>query len=81
MIKEVILVKEESHGVIGVAENYICAVACVKDWLCGFENLYDGEKRVLTDEEIESIHFLNVEKFNELFDGYFCLEYEDFWYN
>ena len=80
MVKEVILVKDEWHGVIGVAEDYITAVACVEDWLGGWKDFYDGEERVLTDEEIKSIFTLGIEKFNELLDGYFCLETTEFWY-
>ena len=79
MIKEVILIKDEWHGVIGVAEDYKCAVACAEDWVGGWKDFYDGEERVLTDEEIKSIYSLDIEKFNELLDGYFCLEIGEFW--
>ena len=80
MVKEVILVKDECHGVIGVGEDYVAAVACAEDWVGGWRNLYDGEERVLTDEEIKFIFTLDIEKFNELLDGYFCLEIGEFWY-
>lgn len=67
MKDEIIAIKEESHGIIGVAENYKAAVDCVIDWGC---------EQPITEE---NIYTWDIEKFNEMFDGQFQMCYIDLW--
>lgn len=74
-----IVIYENNQGVIGLAANYLLAIDFLikEDWLDGDIEIYYGHLFLLKEifpnwqEEIKS---WNIKKFNNFFDGYFCLE-------
>ena len=57
-MKKVIIIDEENHGVIGVAENLLGAIAFIieHDWLCGYEIVEFKGENVSLDELQERFH-------------------------
>lgn len=82
-MKDVILVYEECHGLVGVASSYKAAIDCVIDWAGGVDKIEtwnnDEETRCLTPQEQKEIYTWGIKKFNEKCDGEFHLEVDKLW--
>lgn len=77
-----IIIREDNHGIIGVAANYKSAIKFLiaEGWLSNYTELYSEEK----DEEFylfewrvdweEYLLSCNMDEFNTIFDGLFYLE-------
>ena len=79
----VVIIREDNHGVIGVAVDYKNAVKYLvrTAWLDGRMGLYDGEKDTeifvecdLGENWLDVILNWPLSEFNWYFDGYFYLE-------
>ena len=57
-MKKVIIIDEENHGVIGVAENLLGAIAFIieNDWLCGYEIVEFKGEDISINELQERFH-------------------------
>ena len=82
-MKDIILVYEECHGLVGVADSYKAAVDCVADWAGGVDKIEiwknEEETRYLTPREQKEIYTWGIKKFNEKCDGEFHLEVDKLW--
>ena len=77
-----IIIREDNHGIIGVAANYKSAIKFLveEDWLSDYTDIYLDEKDELVHlfewradwKEYLLSHDMN--EFNVLFDGLFYLE-------
>lgn len=81
---EVIVIWEECHGVVGVADSYKAAVDCAVDYEGGLDDIeiYREEKdcyEPLTEQEKKDIYTWGVETFNEKFEERFFLDVFDVW--
>ena len=80
-MKTVIIIEEDNHGFIGIAETFLDAIdfLITEDWLNGKTELYEGDEKYKTIEEdlgenwISQISEWNLEKFNKYFEGMFFL--------
>lgn len=89
-MQTVVLIKEENHGMIGVAKNYSSAINFLvnEGWLDeSFEVWVDNEdyedyvtqsiKDKLGENWKEIISTWNIEQFDNFFDGIFYLNIEE----
>ena len=80
---KVVVIHEDNHGMIGIALAYPNAISFLieKDWLTSTEEiLWNNKDKWLTVEEVfgenweDKLKELDIEKFNEYFEGCFHLE-------
>lgn len=71
------------HGLIGIAKNYKSAINCLLNWtgneLRCYNNLDDGSYFYLNEEDIKKIYNLDIDEFNEIFEGVYHLAIEPLW--
>ena len=76
---EIILITEENHGLIGVAETRTAAINyLIKDsWITEKTELLDEYECTRTLEEmnisLDDVREMSISKFNEIFEGIFYL--------
>lgn len=79
---KVILIEEESHGIIGIARNYDKAIDCILNWN-GELPIIDKKMRKgrpATEEEIKEIRKLDdVDEINNIIGEYFYLSIDKLW--
>lgn len=82
---KVILIHEDSHGLLGVAKDYKSAIDCLiqYQWLSNKTEVLNSLEEVVTLEElnldIEAILEWDIEAFNDFFDGIFFLDIDTVW--
>ena len=81
MNKTVILVNDDNHGLIGVAETYKAAIDCLLEWSGGELGRYDENNNfvILSEDEIKEVYTYGISKFNEVFDMNFYLDVDILW--
>lgn len=81
----VILINEDNHGLIGVAKDYESAIDCLlqNDWLNSSLEVMDEDYNCNTLKDlnisIDDIKQMDIDKFNEFFDGIFYLDVDKVW--
>ena len=76
---EIILITEENHGLIGVAETRAAAINyLIEDsWITEKTELLDAYECTRTLEEmnisLDDVREMSISKFNEIFEGIFYL--------
>ena len=76
---DIIIITEENHGLIGVAETYTAAINyLIEDsWITEKTELLDEYECTRTLEEmnisLDDIRKMSISKFNEIFEGIFNL--------
>ena len=76
---EIILITEENHGLIGVAETRAAAINyLIEDsWITEKTELFDEYECTRTLEEmnisLDDVREMSISKFNEIFEGIFYL--------
>ena len=84
-MEKVVLIFEDNHGLIGVANNYYNAVKFLieRAWLDEDTTIYEGIRTKEITEVIGNewksflLNFGDMKKFNEIFEGVFYLAFED----
>ena len=80
-MRTVIIIEEDNHGFIGVAETFSDAIdfLITEDWLDGKMELHDSDEKYKTIEEdlgedwFSKISEWSLAEFNEYFEGIFFL--------
>lgn len=76
---DIIIITEENHGLIGVAETYAAAINyLIEDsWITEKTELLDEYECTRTLEEmnisLDDVRKMSISKFNEVFEGIFNL--------
>ena len=76
---DIIIITEENHGLIGVAETYTAAINyLIEDsWITEKTELLDEYECTRTLEEmnisLDDVRKMSISKFNEVFEGIFNL--------
>lgn len=76
---DIIIITEENHGLIGVAETYTAAINYLIDdsWITEKTELLDEYECTRTLEEmnisLDDVRKMSISKFNEVFEGIFNL--------
>ena len=76
---DIIIITEENHGLIGVAETYNAAINyLIEDsWITEKTELLDEYECTRTLEEmnisLDDVRKMSISKFNEIFEGIFNL--------
>lgn len=78
MRDEVIIVEEESHGIIGVAYDCKSAIACAKDWNYG--PLLTCDDRPATEEELFILSQRPIGELDDFFEGHFSFTICTLWH-
>ena len=84
-MQTVILIEEDNHGNIGIAKDYLSAIDfLINDWLdskfevyCGVFDETKSIKKDLGENWKNVIKSWDCEKFNQYFEGCFCLYIEE----
>ena len=76
---DIIVITEDNHGLIGIAETYTAAVNYLieNSWITEKTELLDEYECICTLEEmnisLDDVRKMSISKFNEIFEGIFIL--------